>query len=210
MEPLMVTEQTNKTPITSGTVGGLFTFLDFLMEKGYATANSVNVWRSAARQVFSTVDGDTFESVDIRAIDPDEYFLRFENMTVGQYKEESLASYRSRFRKSLDAYLGYLEERRLPTFRGSGGRSAAGAKKSKPAGEASSPRPARAEPMRQRPTVEVGPELVDYPFPLRSGGMVHLYLPPKLEKGDADRLAAFVQTLVIEPQRQLPAPIADS
>jgi hypothetical protein len=47
--------------------------------------------------------------------------------------------------------------------------------------------------------------LIDYPFSLRSGQVAHLRLPMKLEKVDADRLGAFIRTLVFEPQLEIPA-----
>lgn len=52
---------------------------------------------------------------------------------------------------------------------------------------------------------DVTGSLIDYPFPLRSGQVAHLRLPMKLEKSDADRLGAFIRTLVYEPQLELTA-----
>lgn len=48
-----------------------------------------------------------------------------------------------------------------------------------------------------------GSQLIDYPFPLVSGTLAYLRLPRRLEKADADRLGAFIRTLVLEPQREL-------
>lgn len=50
-----------------------------------------------------------------------------------------------------------------------------------------------------------GADLIDYPFPLRSGQVANLRLPKRLEKKDSERLGAFLETLVLEPQREIPA-----
>ena len=41
--------------------------------------------------------------------------------------------------------------------------------------------------------------LLDYPFPLSTGDLAHLRLPRGLTARDADRIGAFVKTLVFEP-----------
>jgi hypothetical protein len=197
----MATEQSEGRAIASGTAEGLFDFLDFLMEKGYGTRSTVTPWKSAARQVFGAVEGDAYDQLDVRGLDPDEYLDRFENMTVGKYKQESLASYRSRFKRAVEAYKEYLTDRKIPSMRGGTGARRASAASSPAAPRAGRPAIGPAPASASAPTAE----LVDYPFPLRSGEMVHLYLPSKLEKADADRLGAFLQTLVLEPQRQIGA-----
>jgi hypothetical protein len=198
----MATEQSAGPIVGSGTAEGLFAFLDFLVEKGYGTKNAVTPWKSAARQVLAAVEGNAYEKVDVRSIDPDEYMDRFENMTVGQYKTESLASYRSRFKKAIQGYKGYLSDRQIPNFRGGGSGGSRRVASPSPTKPQAQQRPALQPAPRE---LEVGDELVDYPFPLQSGQMVHLYLPSKLAKPDADRLGAFLQTLVLEPQRQIAA-----
>jgi hypothetical protein len=46
--------------------------------------------------------------------------------------------------------------------------------------------------------------LIDYPFPLAGGQIAHLRLPQRLERVDAERIAAFVGTLVLEAQKEIP------
>jgi hypothetical protein len=192
--------------IGSGTAGGLLEFLDYLIEKNYATSSQVSPWKSAVRQVFSTVEGDGFEGFDVRTFDADEYMDRFGNAVVGEYKQESLISYRQRFKKAIALYLDFLQTNRPPLLRTtrrswseSSGPSAAAmpkrkvSKDSAPLPPAPSPESSGAEP------------LIDYPFPLRSGQIAYVRLPRKLEKEDAERLGAFVRTLVYEPQLQLSA-----
>lgn len=180
--------------IASGTAEGLSEFIDWLVEKGYATRGSVGPWQSATRQVFRTVEGEDYGAVDISGLDPDEYMDRFEKLAAGQYKIESLASYRSRFRKALEAYGEYLSQKNLPTFRASPRRRKAPRPKGKPG--TSGPKVETKSTERSEPSAGVGLGLIEYPFPLRSGDVARLRLPAQLEAGDADRIAAFVQTLV--------------
>jgi hypothetical protein len=39
---------------------------------------------------------------------------------------------------------------------------------------------------------------VAYPFPLRSGEIARLHLPPRLDADDAERLTAFIRALVVQ------------
>jgi len=41
-------------------------------------------------------------------------------------------------------------------------------------------------------------------FPLRSGEMAQLQLPARLQREDADRLSAFLRTLQVETQKEIP------
>ena len=50
--------------------------------------------------------------------------------------------------------------------------------------------------------------MVDYRFPLRSGTMANLRLPARFEREDAERLAAFIRTLVFEPMKQITTGVA--
>ncbi len=198
----MSTEPSDNQVIATGSVEGLYAFLDFLTEKGYATRSAVNPWRSASRQIFGVVEGRPDPAVDVTKIDPDAYMDRFEKLTVGQYKHESLASYRSRFKKAVEAYAAYLSDRKIPSFRGSGGPG--GRKKETQAAPKEGTAPVAAHHVRPEvvsSAAEAG--LIAYPFPLKSGELAYIRLPAKLDKTDADRLSAFIQTLVLEPQRQL-------
>jgi hypothetical protein len=179
--------------IASGTVGGLLSYLDYAEQKGYATEAQVTPLRSATRQVFSTVDGKDFEAVDIRSLDIEEHLNRFENLVVGRYKQESLASYRARVKRAVAAYREYLDQKTVTAFRATRRpRAAAGEQGASPTTRPPGP----AEPPRD--------QLVEYPFPLRSGDFAYLRLPPLLEREDAERLSGFIRALVHEPQRSLP------
>jgi hypothetical protein len=193
----IVENQNGGSKIGTGTADGLMEFFDFLVAKGYATPAAVRPLKSASRQILSTVEGDDFGSVDLRNVDPDTCLDRFETMMVGQYKHESLVQYRNRFKRGLAAYLAYLDDKQIPVFGG-------------PARKRRGERPGqKSEPVRSggansRPIpASTAERLIDYPFPLRSGQIAILRLPVGLDKTDAERMGAFIRTLVLDSQREL-------
>lgn len=188
--------------IASGNVGGLLAFMDFMVVKGYGSAAAINPWKSAARQVFSVVEGDGFESADARNFDIDEYFGRFENRSIGKYSTESLRAYRGRFRKAVEAYRAYLTD---PNWKPSMRRTArsprdSSSKKKTMTRKAARPTP---QPVSEAPAAPPASSLMTYPFPLKSGQMAQLHLPTQLERDDAERLTDFIRALVFEQPRQL-------
>lgn len=187
----------NGSKIGTGTAEGLMEFFDFLVAKGYATPAAVTPLKSASKQILSTVDGDDFGSRDVRDLDVEAHLDRFENMVVGQYKHESLVQYRNRFKRGLSAYLTYLSDKQIPSFGGSARKR--GADRSGPKATTGRTTPTPSAPIPPS-TAE---RLIDYPFPLRSGQIAILRLPVGLEKTDAERMGAFIRTLVLDPQREL-------
>ncbi|HMJ36172.1 MAG TPA: hypothetical protein VK501_19890 [Baekduia sp.] len=188
--------------IATGTATGLMAFMDFMIAKGYGTAGSINPWKSAAKNVFTVVEGDEFGELDVRTFDVDEYLGRFENRAMGKYTADSLAAYRSRFRKAIDAYRSYLADPNWrPAVKASARRPVTenGSKSKVPRGSeaASDPSPA--------PLPPASPALIAYPFPLKSGQLAQLHLPTQLDRDDADRLTNFIRALVFDQPRQLPS-----
>jgi hypothetical protein len=175
------------------------------MERGIAPSSAVNPWKSAAKQVFARVeDTDDFGSVDVQALDVDEYMTRFVNKSRGEYKPDSLTAYGNRFRKGVEAYRGYLADPMgwRPKLRSSSARhSSEGAANGRRAGSGTA---APAPPIPATIPGTPPPNLINYPFPLRSGQMAHLHLPSPLEKEDAERLTQFLRALVFERPAQLP------
>jgi hypothetical protein len=193
----------------SGTVAGLMAFYDYLVNKGIATASAVTPLKSAARQIFETVEGTAnVDGIDVRSLDIEDYLDRFQVKAIGsgRYKPESITAYRTRFNRGMEYYSTYLTTGAVPKFRlrtaGGSNRTRSSTPSAPPAtapdgGKAPTPDPGESQ--------SVGADLISYPFPLQSGGLATLRLPKRLEREDAERLAAFVRTLVFEPQKQLPA-----
>lgn len=193
--------------IASGNVKGLMAFLDFMIDNGYGTAGSINPWKSAAKQVFSTVEGDDFEGLDVRNLDIDEYVERFQTLSIGKYSAESLRAYRQRFRKAVEAYRAYLAD---PNWRPAPARAA----RSKNANGGSTKKSKRGKPEAQpgpeellaSPQSTPAAALITYPFPLKNGQMAQLHLPSQgLDRADADRLTHFLRALVFDQPAQLNA-----
>lgn len=190
--------------IQSGTPEGFNAFCDWLTSKGLMTGAAVEPLRSATKQVLNAVEPDKTD-LDLREIDADNYMDRFANLAGDKYSPNSLRAYRSRFNRSIELYRQYLEQ------------GATGFKP--PPGRASRRRPAPASDdhgeARTQPPKRSGPShasaspptsaLIDYPFPLASGTIAHLYLPARLDRLDAERMAAYLRALVLEPQQQLDA-----
>jgi len=189
--------------IQDGTAEGLMQFLDYVVSRGYGPASAVSPWRSAARQVLVTVEKtDNIGDVDVLGLDVADYLNRFETLAKGELKVESIDAYKRRFTRALSAYRGWIETGKPPTFRGGTARR----EKAGPPAEASAPGSTAAAEVaisaRSQPG-SGGDPMIDYPFPLRNGQVGMLRLPVRFEKADAERLAAFVRTLVLEPQREL-------
>jgi hypothetical protein len=188
--------------IAGGNAGGLLAFMDFMIDKGYGSAGAIGPWKSAARQVFSTIEGDDFESLDIRSLDIDEYMERFQNRTIGRYSAESLRAYRQRFRKAVESYRAYLAD---PNWRPSLKRTSrpkkGDAESSKRSKAATTALPVQADTLSHAAPAAA---LIAYPFPLKSGQMAQLHLPAKgLDGEDADRLTHFLRALVFDQPAQL-------
>jgi hypothetical protein len=202
----MAHQNGNATTVGSGTVDGMLGFLDFLVEKGYATHVAVHPLKAVTRTVFSTMEGETFGDFDVRTFDADEYMDRFQNRVPGKYKQESLVSYRQRLKRTVAAYREYLETGNVSAIRSS--RTPRQRQAAKPTATTTKPTVngnGSGNGHGDAPQHDPARSLIDYPFPLRSGHVAHLRLPMQLEKVDADRLGAFIRTLVFEPQLEIPA-----
>jgi hypothetical protein len=188
--------------IGTGTPEGLEAFVDWMISKGLMRAAAAEPLRSATKQILATVEPDN-PSLDLRTVDTDDVMGRFETLAGQKYAPDSLRAYRNRFNRAIELYRQYLDQgagkfkppagrapRRRKSEPGNGGPSGT-------AGAALTPPPT--------PSGAPSQTLIDYPFPLRTGVMGHLYLPPTLEKEDAERLASFVRALVFDPQRQIEA-----
>jgi hypothetical protein len=179
--------------INNKTVAGLFEFCDFVVEKGYGTTAATDPWKTAVRKILGTVYGEDFESADLTSLDYDDLLSRFETLSRGRYKHDSVVTYGRRLRNAVDAYFAYVDTGKPPQLR----RSSAAAKPAK----AEAKKPASSPSARQQ---EQMGELIKFPFPLRTGEMAQLHLPRRLQRDDADRLSAFLRTLQTEPQKELP------
>jgi hypothetical protein len=191
--------------IGTGSAEGLYEFCDWLVKKGLMTTTAVEPLRSATKQIITTVDSEDPSSVNVgdASFDVNSYMDRFITVAGSKYAPDSLNAYKRRFTRAVELYRQYLEQgaanfkapavrvtRKRPTKENGGNGSGHAASTPPPAAPAAPPAPAG---------------MIQYPFPLASGEVAQLTLPPRLEKEDAERMMRFVQALVFEPQRQIAA-----
>ena len=190
-------------PQMSGTAAGLMTFLDWASRTGELSPNTTASYKTAVTQVFE-IDGEAWGSTAIRELDIDRQLDRFARLRASKYNTTSLRTYGNRFRAAIANYIKYLED---PTaFRAGGPRGTRTKGTDKPVKNAGkTARTNRDLETRSAQGMATGPnsDLVQYPFPLRSGVMVYLSLPRDLGRGEAQRIAAFVASLAIDPVPEL-------
>lgn len=184
--------------INDGTVDGLDEFCNWVISKGLMRAPSVEPIRSATKLIMAEVEPDSPE-LDLRTIDREAILARFETLAGHKYAPDSLRSYRNRFHRALDLYGQFLENGP------SGFKPPAGRTPRKRAARVSdAPEPTTSDgSVASAPVGASAQTLVDYPFPTKAGVLAHFYLPQALERDDAERMAAFIRALVLEPQRQI-------
>ncbi len=186
--------------IGSGTVKGMIEFLDNLISKGRVAPGSVTPMKTIVKQIMLTVDGkENWQEVDIRSVDVNDYIGRFANLTAGKYTAESLLVYKSRLNKAKNWYTNFLinpgwappKKTTLPTPRANGELTDAGEKK--PTTQA-----VDMIDSKQEQKVAIPNDLITYPFPLRAGKIVHLYLPIDLTLQEAKRLGKYLESLSVD------------
>lgn len=158
--------------------------------KGLMNANTAGALRAACSQVLSVLDG--WETTDIRTINIDDVFRRFQNKRSKDFKPESLETYRRRFSHAVRLFLEYADNPaswKAP----SQGRSTRKQKNGGNGGEGADRVPDRS-PTGSSP----GAALVEYPFPLREGRLAYLRLPADLKVAEVRRLTAYLNTLAID------------
>jgi hypothetical protein len=134
----------------------------------------------------------SWEGINIRELDVEGLIERFENLRAGDYKQETLNVYGRRFRRAIELFLAYLEDPSSwkPLTRKGGVKDAGRDMMIEGRGEL-------------RPPVSADKDvdasgLMNYPFPLREDCVVQLNLPKILSKKDIERLASFLNALVME------------
>lgn len=129
---------------------------------------------------------------------------RFARLRASRYNAASLRTYGNRFKAAIANYTRYLED--PAAFRAAGSRGLRTKGPDKPVKKAKQTRRTTGGP-------ETGPapekvaglssDLVQYPFPLRSGVLIYVSLPRDLRRSEAQRIAAFVASLAIDPVPEL-------
>lgn len=181
----------------SGTAEGLVRFLDWASRTGEIAPNTAASYKSAVTKVME-ID-EAWRASKIRELDVTRQLDRFIRLRGSRYNAASLRTYSNRFSAAISHYLNFLEN--PSEFRGGQtkiARSKGPEKQS--AGPEAPEQAARARTSSRSFTNNQDPaDLVQYPFPLRLGVMAYLSLPRDLNRSEAQRVAAFVASLAIDP-----------
>ena len=189
----------------SGTAKGLMAFLDWSSRKGELSPNTAASYKTAVTQVFE-IDGDTWGSTAIRELDVARQLDRFARLRASKYNPTSLQTYGNRFKAAIANYTKYLEN--PVEFRAPGSKVSRTKGPDKPVKKAKQTGRSTGGPETGSAPDKVAglsSDLVQYPFPLRSGVLIYLSLPRDLRRSEAQRIAAFVASLAIDPVPELGA-----
>ena len=178
-------------------ISGLITYLDSLVEKGRVRSSVVVPLKTAVRQIFETVEGDNWVNIDISEIDLDDYMVRFKNLALDRYNEDSYKAYKARANRALNWYNNFLQSPGwTPQIRKSSNSNKKTIKSSTSKDSIKSPTPTTT--FKSAAKSSAPNDLIGFPFPLSNGSLASLYLPKQLSKTDAERLSQFIFSLVVE------------
>lgn len=178
-------------------------FLTFASSRGLMNANTAGSLRAAVKEVLQSVEPDGWEATDLTKIDLADYCQRFERLSAGRYKPDSVLVYKSRFRNAVAMFLQYLEDPSAWRYKP----DRPSASRPKPPANGS-PRGGRHAPLAHAVGADEAPKAatITYPFPVRQGVVASLVLPADLTKPEAKRLAAFIDSVAVEQTLLLHAP----
>lgn len=172
----------------------LMQFMDWVIEKGLLNKVTASSRKTAAQKVLEVLDDA--EREDLREIDQDAVFARFQNINRAKYRPDSLKVYRSRFAMALDAFLNHADDpssfravpsqKRLTVSGGAKAKNVVGKKKTLPQAQ-SAPAASAAS---NEPSSDGHLTL---PIPVRPGLLVKIFgLPTDLTEDEARKLCAVI------------------
>jgi hypothetical protein len=188
---------------------GLVDFWTYVIEKGLMPSNTAGALRGASKEVLSAVESESWETLDLREIDVEDFNERFARLRASKFKPETLHVYKSRFKNAVIMYTEFLENP-------SGWRYKAKKPYKSRVRPADGPRPdttkSPIDPVDQGSgdKYELPPiRTIEHQYPLRPNLIIKVQLPTDLTKTEAAKLSAFVTSLVQEPMPALPARAGD-
>lgn len=169
-------------------------FLDSVAKRGFMKPNTAQSRKLAANKILGLLD--QAEQADLRRVDIDQIFDRFQNLRANDYSPDSLQVYKSRLRSAITDFLAYVEN--PSAFKPSGAqRSGNGATRT--VSETPKPKKAAADQaVANEPRHEHESQQVVVPVPLRDGLTVKISnLPSDLTEAEAARLAAIIKAYAV-------------
>ncbi len=174
---------------TDYSLASFMSFMDYLSDKHILNKNTAQSRKAAANKVFAVLDET--EAADLRKLDMEMVYRRFENKEGRSYKPETLQVYRSRLGTALSDFLSHAQSpgQFKPTVKTSLGARSAPAKKVKKAAV-----PAVREEAAPQTAVKHQGSALSIPVPLREGVTVMISgVPADLSEAEASRLAAIMK-----------------
>lgn len=175
---------------TDYSLASFMSFMDYLSDKHILNKNTAQSRKAAANKVFAVLD--EAEAADLRQLDMEMVYRRFENKEGRSYKPETLQVYRSRLSTALSDFLSHAQSpgQFKPTVKNLSSARSAPAKKVK----------------KHTMDVELAPQIavkhqgsaLSIPVPLREGVTVMISgVPADLSEAEATRLAAIMKAYAI-------------
>lgn len=169
-------------------------------DKGLMNANTASSLQAACSQILGELDD--WETLDIRALDTQDAFRRFQNKRSKDFAPASLETYRRRFNHAVKLFLKYADDPSgwRPPSRGTpvNGSTPRKSKKASRMNSASDELEVVTDTEEAASVISRGGALVQYPYPLREGRLAYLRLPVDLKMAEVERLHAYLKTLAID------------
>ena len=175
-------------------------FLVWVGSKNLMKIETLNSLRVASGKVLAVLD--EAERHDLRQIDREQVFARFQNAAGSTYNPSSLNVYRSRFNTALDQFTNFHGDRSSYKASNGGNKSVEKAvKKAKPSAQvldasASNPHPVVSPPLG---AISSAAEGLTLPIPIRPGVIVKIFgLPSDLSVSEAKKVCAVISAYAVE------------
>jgi hypothetical protein len=170
----------------------LIEFLDYLARKGMLNSNTMAARKAAVNKVFGILDQE--EAKDLSSIDFEDVVQRFANLEGKNYTPDSLITYKSRAKSTLDDFLSYVEN--PMAFKVQGGK---GLKKTTEKSDNGDKRASSKMTNSPAPVEVAKPQVSDFtiPIPIRGDLIVRVSgVPFDLTEGEATKIANVVMAMV--------------
>lgn len=166
---------------------------DWAAKKGLVTKATAATLSTSCRHVLRV--HLEWETLDVQALDVDQFVLKFNELNREKYKPRSLKDYGSRFRRAVASYREYLAN--------PAGWSVSSRRKSKAhdAGRTSTFSKREPEGQHERPpeaTKSPGSSGHEYMYPIRGDFMARLTIPLDTTTVEISRLVAWARTLAVD------------
>jgi hypothetical protein len=180
-------------------------FLDMVGEKGLVKRNTAVSWKTAANKVLD--DLTPAEKADVRKVDLNTAFTKFENRNGEKYSPASLGQYRARVVTAVGEFLKWVESpaayKPRSSSRGADDDAAENGKQKRrqqktSAGARSTASLSHASTASSPTPAPLSTSGLSFAFPIRSDFLAQVVVPRDINVDEARRLGAFILTLAAD------------